>query len=82
MKYLIKIDRLAAWLLFICLLLYFITGFSMTKGFISPTLATKLHINYLSYFILVAFVIHTSFAIHLAFKRWHFWRPPFLQLPQ
>jgi predicted heme/steroid binding protein len=73
MKYFFKIDRLAAWLLFICLLLYFITGFSMTKGIISPALATKLHISYLTYIILAAFVTHTSFAIHLAFKRWRFW---------
>jgi len=73
MKYLLKLDRYAAWLLFTCLLLYFITGFGMTKGIISPTFATKLHVNYLPYIILVAFVCHTGFATHLAFKRWRFW---------
>ena len=76
MKYLLKIDRLAAWVLFTCLLLYFITGLGMTKGIISPQLATKLHISYLTYVILAAFVCHTSFAIHLAFKRWRFWHGP------
>ncbi|MFA5070301.1 MAG: cytochrome b5 domain-containing protein [Patescibacteria group bacterium] len=73
MKYLIKIDRYAAWLLFICLLLYFISGFGLTKGIISADFATKMHLDWLSYIILVAFVCHTSFAIHLAFKRWRFW---------
>jgi len=73
MKYLIKLDRFAAWLLFISLILYFISGYGMTKGLISPQLATSLHISYLTYFVLLAFVIHTSFAIHLAFKRWRIW---------
>jgi len=76
MKYLIRLDRFAAWILFICLLLYFISGYGMTKGIISLGFSTKLHLNYLTYIILVAFICHTSFAIHLAFKRWHFWHKP------
>lgn len=75
MKYFLKIDRYAAWLLFTCLLFYFLTGFGMTKGIISADFATKLHLDWLNYFILVAFVVHTGFAIHLAFKRWRFWNP-------
>jgi predicted heme/steroid binding protein len=70
---LLKLDRLAAWVLFVGLFLYFITGLSMTKGILTPALAYKLHLNYLTYFVLAAFVIHTGFAIHLAFKRWRIW---------
>ena len=73
MRFLLKLDRLAAWILFAGLFLYFITGLSMTKGIISPLLAYKLHLSYLTYFVLAGFVIHTSFAIHLAFKRWRIW---------
>lgn len=73
MKYLIKIDRIAAWALFILLTLYFISGYGMTKGLIDSKLATNLHLNILTYFILVAFVIHTAFAIRLALMRWKIW---------
>jgi predicted heme/steroid binding protein len=74
MRTLIKIDRLSAWGLFISMLLYFVTGYGMTKGIIDASLATKLHLSYLTYFVLLFFVIHTSYAIHLAFKRWGIWK--------
>ena len=72
-RFLIKIDRLSAWTLFISMLLYFISGFGMTKGLISPAYAVKLHLSYLTYVVMIAFSIHTSYAIHLAFKRWQIW---------
>lgn len=67
----IKIDRLAAWVLFIGFFLYFVSGYGMTKGIIDASLAGKLHLNYLTYIIVIAFVLHTSFAIHLALLRWN-----------
>lgn len=73
MKYLIRLDRFFAWVLFAGMLLYFISGYGMTKGFIDYSLAAKLHLNILTYFIVIAFVIHPLFAIHLAFKRWRIW---------
>lgn len=73
MNKLIKIDRISAWVLFVSMLLYFVTGYGMTKGIISQELASNLHLNYLTYIVLVSFVFHTFFAIHLAFKRWHIW---------
>lgn len=72
-RLLIKLDRFLAWVLFGSMLLYFISGYGMTKGIISTELATKLHISWLTYIVLVAFVGHTAYAIHLAFKRWNFW---------
>lgn len=73
MKALITIDRLSAWGLFISMLLYFISGYGMTKGIISRDFALKLHLSYLTYFVLIFFVVHTSYAIHLALKRWKVW---------
>ncbi|MCX6781840.1 MAG: hypothetical protein NTW66_01870 [Candidatus Magasanikbacteria bacterium] len=73
MKFLIKIDRIAAWILFIGLILYFISGYGMAKGIIDPVMAAKIHMQYLTYIILVAFALHTGFAIHLAFRRWQIW---------
>ncbi len=73
MNKLVKIDRLSAWVLFASMLLYFISGYGMTKGIISPSLANKLHLSYLTYIVLISFVLHTSYAIHLAFRRWKIW---------
>lgn len=68
-----KIDRLSAWILFFGMFLYFITGYGMTKGLIDSKTASSIHLNWLSYVIVFAFVIHTSFAIRLAFMRWKIW---------
>lgn len=76
MNKLIKLDRFFAWVLFGGMLLYFISGYGMTKGIIGASFASKLHLNFLTYIILIAFTIHTSFAIHLAFKRWQIWNGP------
>jgi len=73
MKYLIKIDHFFAWVLFGGMLLYFISGYGITKGIIDPAFAAKLHLNILTYIILIAFIIHPIFAIHLALKRWCIW---------
>jgi predicted heme/steroid binding protein len=73
MKYLIKIDRLAAWALLGSILTYFISGYGMTKGIIDPVLALNLHTKYLPTVIILSFAIHTSYAIHLALKRWRIW---------
>jgi predicted heme/steroid binding protein len=73
MKYMVKIDRIAAWVLLIGILFYFISGYGMTKGIIDANFATKLHLNYLPFVVVLAFIIHTGFAIHLAFRRWKMW---------
>lgn len=72
-RFLIKIDRIAAWMSLVGMLLYFITGYGMTKGIIDPAFAAKIHMSYLTYIVAVAFVVHTSYAIHLAFRRWRIW---------
>ena len=73
MNTLIRIDRISAWVLFVGIFLYFISGYGMTKGLISPDLARNLHLSYLTYFIVAAFIFHTSFAIRLSFIRWGVW---------
>lgn len=73
MKKIIKLDRFSAWVLFATMLAYFVSGYGMTKGIISQDLASKLHLSVLTYIILAAFVVHTAYAIRLAFIRWRFW---------
>jgi predicted heme/steroid binding protein len=69
----IKLDRIAAWTLFICIIMYFISGYGITKGIINAGLAITLHNKVLTYIMLVSFVIHSAFAIRLAFLRWKIW---------
>ena len=71
MNYLIKIDRLAAWVLFACIILYFVSGYGMLTGIVNPVLSTIIHTKFLTYIALISFAIHTSFAIGMALKRWN-----------
>lgn len=70
---LIKTDRLAAWVLLLIAIAYGITGYGMTKGLIDPSFARTLHFGLLGVIGLIAFVIHTAWAIHLALKRHCIW---------
>jgi len=72
-RFFIKLDHLAAWILLAVILLYAISGYGMTKGLIDYSLAQKLHFSWLAGVALIAFVIHTAYAIQLALKRWRIW---------
>ena len=72
-KFFMKLDRLAAWILLVVVLLYAVSGYGLTKGIINPALARELHFNWLAALALIAFVIHTYYAIHLALMRWRIW---------
>lgn len=72
-KIIIKLDRLAAWTLMIVIIMYAITGYGMTRGLIDGVVARSLHLSWLGGIGIVAFIIHTSWAIHMAFRRWQIW---------
>lgn len=72
-KFLIKIDRLSAWVLLIGFVFFFITGYGMVKGFVNVSWAANLHDKILPPIILIAFLIHSSYAVSLALKRWGAW---------
>jgi len=73
MNTIIKFDRFFAWILFVSMVLFFVSGYGITKGVISGELAVKIHNELLPPITIISFVIHSWFAIHLAFKRWRFW---------
>ncbi len=73
MKFWIKLDRLAAWILLACMILYFISGYGMTKGLIDSKLALNLHDIWLPIVVIISFCIHGAFATRLAFIRWGIW---------
>jgi len=68
-----KIDRIASWILFITIILYAITGYGMTKGLIDSDFSRTWHLGYLGAIGLIAFVIHTSWAVYLSLKRKNIW---------
>jgi predicted heme/steroid binding protein len=69
----IKADRMAAWVLFATIISFGVTGYGMTKGFISPDVSRSLHLGWLGAIGLTAFIVHTSWAIHLFFIRHSIW---------
>ena len=73
MKLISTIDRIAAWILAFSILLYIISGFDIQTQFFSPPLSSSLHLIYLFPVAQVAFMFHTTYAIHLAFIRWNIW---------
>jgi len=68
-----KIDRLAAWALLLIMVLFFISGLGMAKGFVDQQFATNLHSNILVPIGLAAFSIHTFLAMRMALMRWRKW---------
>ena len=70
---LIKLDRFFAWALFLSMLLFFVSGYGMTKGIITNSLAIDIHNKILPPIATISFTVHAWYAIHLAFKRWQFW---------
>jgi cytochrome b subunit of formate dehydrogenase len=73
MKQMSKVDRVSSWVLAFCFLLFVITGFDIQLRFLSPQISSLIHLKYLFLPAQLAFVLHSSFAIHLAMKRWNFW---------
>lgn len=72
-RLMIKLDRVAALVLLVVIIAYGLTGYAMTKGLLDRELARSLHLGWLGAIGLIAFVIHTSWALHLACKRRAIW---------
>ena len=70
-KYLVKIDRIAAWALLPLITLFFIAGWSMTGKLvlIQPQKAQYLHTTF-CIFVLIFFLIHSGIQIYFAIRKW------------
>jgi len=71
---LLRISRISAWVLLVLIILYIITGFSMTGryGFsklISISTATLIHDN-LCVLVIIFFLLHAGISVYFALKRW------------
>jgi len=71
---LVKISRISAWLLLFLMILFIITGYSITGKYymyklIDPDFADKIHLLF-DVPIIILFVIHSGIQVYYAFKRW------------
>ena len=73
MKLMSKIDRIAAWVLLLCFMLFVLTGFDNQLRFFSAPISSLIHLKYLFPIAQIAFIIHTSYALHLKLKRKKRW---------
>jgi predicted heme/steroid binding protein len=80
MRFWRKIDRIAAWVLLIGMVLYFITGYGMTKGIIDSAFAVRVHADVLPIVVGIAFLVHAGYATRLALIRWKIWRLPIAKI--
>lgn len=74
MKLMSTINRISAWVLAACFIVYMITGFDMQLRFISPGITSLIHLNYLFLIAQLAFMIHTTYAFYFSLKsrkRWN-----------
>ena len=69
-RFLIKLGRFSAWALLVLMILYFISGFGMTKRIIDPVFSRYLHSELLVIPMFVFFVLHIGTATRLALIRW------------
>lgn len=72
--YLMKTARISGWLLFVLVLLYILTGFSLTGEFgvtrlISLQTAVVIH-KIFEWPLIVVFLVHSAITIYFAFRRW------------
>lgn len=74
-KRLIQIDRVCAWSLVAIMIIFFVSGYGMTRGFIPEKLAKFIHDNILPVPGGIAFAFHSAFGMHVGLKRWKVWGP-------
>lgn len=73
MKLWLLINRISAWILMACFILFVLTGFDAVRRAVAPQLSTAIHLKYLFIPAQIAFTCHSTYAIHLAIKRWNSW---------
>lgn len=72
-KVLVKIDRFAAWVLFVSITLFFLSGYGMAQGVLDVRLMASIHNSWLPTIGVLAFLFHSFYAIRLALIRWRIW---------
>jgi len=73
MKLMTKINRISAWILMVCFILFAVTGLDIQSRVLIPQESSLIHFRYLFLPAQTVFTLHSSFEIYLALKRWNWW---------
>ena len=65
-----RISRWSAWVAFVVIVLFVVTGYGMTLRIIDPTLAKLLHGKILPIPLFLAVVLHSGICAHRSLHRW------------
>lgn len=65
-----KLSRYTAWIAFVVILLFILTGYGMTKRIIDPDLAKFLHNKILPIPLFVSLLLHGGICARATFRRW------------
>jgi predicted heme/steroid binding protein len=71
--FLTKLDRIAARVLMVVIIIYAVSGYGMTKGIIDDNIARSLHLSWLGGIGIITFIIHTFYALSLSLRRRQLW---------
>lgn len=65
-----RLSRCTAWIAFVVILLFILTGYGMTKRIIDPDLAKFLHNKILPVALIVSLLAHGGICARATFRRW------------
>ncbi len=73
-SWLIKVDRISAWILFFLFIIFIVTGYSMTREYgmnklVGIRSAVSIHLG-ICELVIFFFVIHSGIRIYFALRRW------------
>lgn len=69
-KFLFKTANFSGYVLFVLILLYFISGYGMTKGVFDPVFAKTLHDKWLPVPFIIFFILHCFLHFKFRLRRW------------
>jgi hypothetical protein len=70
MKAMLRINRIASWVLLLSIIIYIISGIDMQRRILFPQISSLIHLKYSFLVMGPAFVFHASYSMNAAFKRW------------
>lgn len=73
MKRMSTINRISAWILMVCFMLYMLTGLDTLKRVAIPQISSLIHLKYLFIPAQAAFTYHSSYAIGQTLQRGGRW---------
>lgn len=65
-----RVSKFSGWVLAILILLYFISGYGIRRGFMDPVLAKKMHEKWLLIPTIIFFILHIFPYLEFKIRKW------------